>query len=214
MEWIFRNQETVAARSKYIHQLSSSNNAHPIEYFVYCSMGTVKFELLSWFSIVRDFWRQHFSVLSQKTNNISVVSSHFHLYLRISALRLPTVMYQCRQPPPRSNIVTLVSDYSTCVSVIFLSPYQNLSWNLKYMAAMILQIDPWSMFPRTGRSSANIAAWLIFPKYSKTPISQSQIWEGCLLWVWSVTYTLCWSQHYCMGSCAMLDRVITVSDCI
>ena len=91
MEWIFRNQETVAARSKYIHQLSSSNNAHPIEYFVYCSMGTVKFELLSWFSIVRDFWRQHFSVLSQKTNNISVVSSHFHLYLRISALRLPTV---------------------------------------------------------------------------------------------------------------------------
>ena len=91
MEWIFRNQETVAARSKYIHQLSSSNNVHPIEYFVYCSMGTVKFELLSWFSIVRDFWRQHFSVLSQKTNNISVVSSHFHLYLRISALRLPTV---------------------------------------------------------------------------------------------------------------------------
>ena len=91
MEWIFRNQETVAARSKYTHQLSSSNNAHPIEYFVYCSMGTVKFELLSWFSIVRDVWRQHFSVLSQKTNNISVVSSHFHLYLRISALRLPTV---------------------------------------------------------------------------------------------------------------------------
>ena len=91
MEWIFRNQETVAARSKYTHQLSSSNNAHPIEYFVYCSMGTVKFELLSWFSIVRDVWRQHFSVLSQKTNNTSVVSSHFHLYLRISALRLPTV---------------------------------------------------------------------------------------------------------------------------
>ena len=92
MEWIFRNQETVAARSKYIHQLSSSNNTHPIEYFVYCSMGTVKFELLSWFSIVRDFWRQHFSVFSKKTNNISVVSSHFHLYLRISALRLPTVV--------------------------------------------------------------------------------------------------------------------------
>ena len=97
MEWIFRNQETVAARSKYTHQLSSSNNAHPIEYFVYCSMGTVKFELLSWFSIVRDVWQQHFSVLSQKTNNISVVSSHFHLYLRISALRLPTVWGQPRE---------------------------------------------------------------------------------------------------------------------
>ena len=54
-------------------------------------MGTVKFALLSWFSIVRDVWRQQFSVLSKKTNNISVVSSHFHLYLRISALRLPTV---------------------------------------------------------------------------------------------------------------------------
>ena len=64
----------------------------PNRIFVYCSMGTVKFELLSWFSIVRDVWRQHFSVLSQKTNNISVVSSHFHLYLRISALRLPTVI--------------------------------------------------------------------------------------------------------------------------
>ena len=30
----------------------------------------------------------------QKTDNISVVSSHFHLYLRISALRLPTVELQ------------------------------------------------------------------------------------------------------------------------
>ena len=29
---------------------------------------------------------------AKKTNNISVVSSHFHLYLRISALRLPTVI--------------------------------------------------------------------------------------------------------------------------
>ena len=56
-------------------------------------MGTVKFALLSWFSIVRDVWRQQFSVLSKKTNNISVVSSHFHLYLRISALRLPTVYF-------------------------------------------------------------------------------------------------------------------------
>ena len=56
-------------------------------------MGTVKFALLSWFSIVRDVWRQQFSVLSEKTNNISVVSSHFHLYLRISALRLPTVCF-------------------------------------------------------------------------------------------------------------------------
>ena len=54
-------------------------------------MGIVKFAWLSWFSIVRDVWRQQFSVLSKKTNNISVVSSHFHLYLRISALRLPTV---------------------------------------------------------------------------------------------------------------------------
>ena len=54
-------------------------------------MGTVEFALFSWFSIVRDVWRQQFSVLSKKTNNISVVSSHFHLYLRISALRLPTV---------------------------------------------------------------------------------------------------------------------------
>ena len=57
-------------------------------------MGTVKFALLSWFSIVRDVWRQQFFVLSEKTNNISVVSSHFHLYLRISALRLPTVYYK------------------------------------------------------------------------------------------------------------------------
>ena len=60
-------------------------------------MGTVKFALLSWFSIVRDVWRQQFSVLSEKTNNNSVVSSHFHLYLRISALRLPTVTLTPRQ---------------------------------------------------------------------------------------------------------------------
>ena len=59
-------------------------------------MGTVKFALLSWFSIVRDVWRQQFSSLSKLTNNISVVSSHFHLYLSISALRLPTVIkYFC-----------------------------------------------------------------------------------------------------------------------
>ena len=55
-------------------------------------MGTVKFALLFLFCIARDVWRQQFSVLSKKTNNISVVSSHFHLYLRISALRLPTVI--------------------------------------------------------------------------------------------------------------------------
>ena len=43
----------------------------------------------------------------KKTNNISVVSSHFHLYLRISALRLPTVHMEkvCRVLNPEAQFV-------------------------------------------------------------------------------------------------------------
>ena len=94
MELIFRNYETVAARWEYTHQLSSLSNGHPIEYFVYCPKETVKFALPSWFSIVRGVWWQKFSVLNKKKpKNISIVSSHFYFDLRVSALRLPTVLW-------------------------------------------------------------------------------------------------------------------------
>ena len=63
-------------------------------------MGTVQFALPSWFDIVRDVWRQKFSVLSKTTNNISVVSSHFNFYLRISALMLPTVQLKAMNHTP------------------------------------------------------------------------------------------------------------------
>ena len=88
-------------------------------------MGTVKFALLSWFSIVRHVWRQQFSVLSQKTNDISVVSSHFHLYLRISALRLPTVNHV---------------PYQSIYVITYPCPYSHLPITINFKSQILLKL--------------------------------------------------------------------------
>ena len=60
---------------------------------IFCLLLNGNSEICITFLIFHRAWCLTTAVffLSKKTNNISVVSSHFHLSLRISALRLPTV---------------------------------------------------------------------------------------------------------------------------